>query len=151
MISLQELRVLNALAARYPVADLIAANRNNICLSVYWRPDGPSGPRKVWKGIPSIDQITQLRLMTAAAIGRQPTEYRRTDDGQLHEAPDPRSPVGTTYCGFERIQTYKWTTAKDTGKPIPPNSFAWRDTITGMIYVNNPFQKRLDREQEKTA
>lgn len=143
----EDFRLLSALSARYSLADLMAAHRNGVSVRCYWKPDCAGGRKKLWTGIPSQEQIQALRLMLGAALGRQPAEYVRTNDGQRHDAPDPRSPVGTVYEGFERIQTYKWTTSKDTRKPIPPNSFVWRDTITGAIYVRNPFE-RTEPKQE---
>lgn len=142
-----DLAILTALSARYSLADLRAAAANEIPLTVYYRPSLDKSQRRRWHGIPDAVQLERLRLIYAAAVGRQPAEAMRTACDTVDRPPDSRSPVGTLYQGFERIQTYKWTTPTDTKKPLPPNSFAWRDTYTGEIFLLNPF----DRHETKTA
>lgn len=139
--------VITALSARYTLADIRAAHANQIPLTVYYRPNEDKSKRRVWRGIPDSGQLEALRLMLAAAIGREPTEHIRTATDTVDHAPDRRSPIGTLYMGYERIMTYKWTTPKDIKRPLPPNSMAWRDTITGEVFLRNPFDPR----EEKTA
>lgn len=139
--------IITALSARYSLADIRAAYANGVALNVYYRPTEDKSKRRLWRGVPTSDQLEALRLMLAAAIGREPTEHVRIADDTVQHAPDRRSPIGTVYMGYERIQTYKWTTPKDLKRPLPPNSLAWRDVITGEVFLYNPF----DRHETKTA
>lgn len=137
--------LLTALSAHYTLADLTAAYRNDVPLSVAYWPEGKNGPRRRWRGIPSQDQIAKLRLLFAAAIGRTPAELVRCSTLEETSAPDQRSRIGSIYMDYEKIQTYKWTTDAITRKPIPPNSFAWRDLHTGKISVEHPMLKAHDQ------
>lgn len=139
--------IITALSARYTLADVRTAYTNQIPLTVYYRPCEDKSKRRIWRGVPTSGQLEALRLMLAAAIGREPTEHLRMPSDTVDHAPDRRSPVGTVYQGYERITTYKWTTPKDIKRPLPPNSLAWRDIITGEVFVKNPF----DPSEEKTA
>lgn len=140
-----DLRIINALSSRYTLDEVRAAHLQKQTLSVYYRPEGSTGPRRLFRGVPTADQVEHLRLITAAAIGRQPTEYIRVTGIERTNGPDPRSEVGSVFNGYERIRTYKWTTPADTKKPLPPNSFAWRDVITGQVFLRNPWEDSEER------
>ena len=134
--------LLTALSAHYTLSDLQAAHHNNVPVSVAYWPDGVNGPRRRWRGIPSSEQLCILRLLLSAAIGRNPAEYITTSSLDRTAPPDNRSDVGTVYCGYEKIQTWKWTTDHKTRKPIPPNTFCWRDLHTGQLFRDCPALER---------
>lgn len=141
-----KVRLAAAIIRSFSIADLVAAHHAGIELRCYWYPDGRQAPRKMWKAVPDKDLITTARTLTGALLGRNPMESARVSCDHSAPAADPRSPVGAVHCGYERIQTYKWTTDYYTRKPIPPNSFAWRDIHTGQISLENPFLKAHDTQ-----
>ena len=147
-----DLRIVNALSSKFTLEEVRNAHMMRQTLSVYYRPAGSDGPRRLFRGVPTAQQVEQLRLILAAAIGRTPAEYIRITGIEYTESPDRRSEVGDIHNGYERIKTYKWTTPRDTGKPLPPNSYAWRDIITGVVYFRTPWTDSQDNhEQEKVS
>ena len=131
--------LITALTARHTIPDLVAAHHAGVVLHCCYYPQGSAGPRKRWQGIPSQDQICKARTLMSAALGRLPAESRTMDSSRVMPPPDDRSPVGTLYQGYERCQSYKWTTDQFTRKPIPPNSLIWRDLHTGKVSISHPF------------
>lgn len=135
----QDIPRIAAMISRYSITDIIAAYKNGVSLRFYYFPDGKHGQRKLFSGIPSPEDCNTARILIGGLLGRCEVETRRIDTEHNHPAPDIRSKVGEIVQGYEKIQSYKWTTDQFTRKPIPPNSFVWRDIHTGKISVVNPF------------
>lgn len=143
----QKIRLTAAVLRAFTVADLIAAHHAGIALRCYWYPEGRNAPRKLWNAVPDMDLITTARTIAGTMLGRNPLEASRVSCETTAPAGDPRSPVGSVVCGYERIQTYKWTTDNFSRRPIPPNSFAWRCIHTGSISLENPFLSAVNSEE----
>lgn len=134
-----DITLITAMTARHSLADLLTAHHSNYHLNFAYYPNGLNGKRKYWRGVPSAEQIALARTLLGVAMGRDPVQARRYDSGLVELPADRRSPVGTLWLGYERVLTYKWTTPADTRKPLPPQSYAWRDTKTGALYLEHPF------------
>lgn len=132
--------MITSMTARFTIDELLLAHHQGIYLNFAYYPDGLNGKRKYWRGVPTIDQITLARTLVGAALGRNPSQERRPVSRVQVEGKDDRIPTGQIVFGFERIMTYKWTTPRDRKKPLPPGSYAWRDTHTGVIYLEHPIQ-----------
>jgi hypothetical protein len=130
--------LITALTHKFTLSDLENAKENALVLAVCYWPDGQSGRRLLWRGIPTADLITACRLLLSAAYGPRPATARRVVGVDDCAPPTSDSQLGSIWFGFERIKTYKWTTDNVTRKPIPPQSLVWRDCHSGKITLHHP-------------
>jgi hypothetical protein len=141
-----DMPLITALCARYSLDELIAAQRNDASISLYYYPNGKTGIRKYWRGTPTLEHISAIRILLGAALGRTRVEHVILSGNATAPSPDDRSNIGEIVEGYERIQTFKWNADHVTKKPMPPNSIVWRDIHTGWLYKVHPFTRQQAAE-----
>lgn len=148
------LPLITALTARYSLHELNSHHVAGTVVTVYYYPDGKGGRARVWKGTLNADVMYTIRRLIGIARGRQdvystenqgpPSWLQHLDcpkDRQLQAEMKPI--LGQVRDGYDRIQTFKWTTDGTTHRKLPPNTLVWRDLYSGKVYVRHPEDEQV--------
>jgi hypothetical protein len=141
--------LLTALSARFTMSELYQKmNDNEQVICHYW-PHGKEGARRIWKGYLDRGTISTIRRLLGIVKGREDIVDAVCDgppswlanlnckvDAELQTLQAPV--LCQTRDGYDRIQTFKWTTDGTTRRKLPPGSLVWRDLYTGKVYVKHP-------------